>query len=379
MENQNNQTQNLNPNPPVPPVSNTSQTQQPIENPKPKVSIAAIIGILIFLLLAGGAAASFTVLKPQIMKLVAKSSPTPAPIVTITPTPDPTADWKTYTDQKLNFSLKYPSEVSIKRTLDEGGVEFGIGKSADPNYVGFDILSVYFRTTAGNDPETVFRTTECPSLQGKTCQEKTEAVKINNAVGIKTLGPNYPSGDNYYLTNESKTFPVIRLTYSKSNNTPKQDIKIFEQVLSTFKFTDSSNVHTFNNGIYSFEYPSNFFVYDYKDVNNSVAISDIPNPQEIPQKVSEDKHTIVQVSFYRGEIPKCFNYTNGGTSCTNSTIKPYTSSQGYSGIRGNQTSTLGLNDVVYLKKDSTSYSEIIYELGDKKLFDQILSTFKFSN
>lgn len=36
----------------------------------------------------------------------------PTPVAAATPTPDPTADWKTYTDTKLGYSIQYPYELA---------------------------------------------------------------------------------------------------------------------------------------------------------------------------------------------------------------------------------------------------------------------------
>ena len=38
---------------------------------------------------------------------------------TIIPTIDPTIDWKTYTDNKIGFTFKYPSKVSLGQDLDK--------------------------------------------------------------------------------------------------------------------------------------------------------------------------------------------------------------------------------------------------------------------
>jgi hypothetical protein len=114
MENQTDQ--NLNPTQSISPDVQTSPISNPVNPPtsapKSKFPLALIVGIILFLLVAGSAA-GFFVFKPQIEKLVAK--PTPSPVVqqpTSTPTPtiDPTANWKTYTsDNSLYpFSFKYP-------------------------------------------------------------------------------------------------------------------------------------------------------------------------------------------------------------------------------------------------------------------------------
>ncbi len=62
------------------------------------------------LILASVCAIFFTsiliIFSPNSKKL-SLSSPTPSPILTesISPTPDPTADWKTYENEKVDFTL----------------------------------------------------------------------------------------------------------------------------------------------------------------------------------------------------------------------------------------------------------------------------------
>ena len=100
---------------PVIPNSSSSVIPGLTRNPesKKKFPLKLIIGIIIFLLLATGAAASY-VYKDKIVSMVAKPTPTPAPIVTITPTPipDPTADWKIHNNLTNGYSFKHPTDWS---------------------------------------------------------------------------------------------------------------------------------------------------------------------------------------------------------------------------------------------------------------------------
>jgi hypothetical protein len=105
----------------TPAVSEVTQPITPTNPVKPvsKLSIKAIIGIIIFLLLAGGAAAGYVYREP-IMKLVAKPTPTTSPILTVTPTPtpDPTADWKIYQGDGLSFKIPVDHQVIPKENGD---------------------------------------------------------------------------------------------------------------------------------------------------------------------------------------------------------------------------------------------------------------------
>ena len=161
----------------------------------------------------------------------------------ISPTPSDTKDvsvdtenWKTYSDQKLRFSIKYPETVKILRSFPEvSGVEFVRKEDFEKDYLEITMLVIYFRGKEGSDPEQVFRDSDC----GKPCNEKTENVKINNAVGIRTLGPRYPYEHNYYLTDQNKKVPVVRISLVPNPVDPNKDITLLAQILSTFKFLGS--------------------------------------------------------------------------------------------------------------------------------------------
>ncbi|MCL5091118.1 MAG: hypothetical protein M1514_03855 [Patescibacteria group bacterium] len=139
---------------------------------------------------------------------------------------------------------------------------------------------------------------------------------------------------------------------------------------------ETANWQTYTNEKYSIEYPSNWFVYDYKDKNLCVNISDVSNPVDIPSKLEADGHTVILMCFYSSAMPKSFPYTNGSNK--NTTVKPY-EINGYSGIRGKETSTLGEGETVFLQNPQGGYVTLRLETGDTKIFDQILSTFKFTS
>ena len=162
-----------------------------------------------------------------------QTTPPSSEIIKITsPDAKEIANWKVYTDNKLRFTIKYPPEVAVRRTLSEGGVEFGKTKDLGKDFREVNILGVYKRAEAGKDPAEVFRNSEC----SKPCNEKTQKVVIDNAFGIKTLGPAYPFEHNYYLTNQNKTVPIVRLWLFPNNLDPDQDTDAFTKMISTFQF-----------------------------------------------------------------------------------------------------------------------------------------------
>lgn len=168
-------------------------------------------------------------------------SPSIASTLQTTPTPnvDDTVNWQTYTDEKLRFTIKYPNEIVILRSFgnSEGGAVFVRANESEEDFRSITTLNIYFRGESGTTPEQALKS-ECPTREDESCQEKFEAATINNAVGVRTLGPNYPQEDNYYLTSHSGKSKVVRLfLFPKSNNT-NEDLQQFKKMIHTFRFLD---------------------------------------------------------------------------------------------------------------------------------------------
>jgi hypothetical protein len=132
---------------------------------------------------------------------------------------------------------------------------------------------------------------------------------------------------------------------------------------------------------FSFKYPSNLNIYvsahggSPNVVIPLVAITDLYNPENEPSDFTAAGHTIINFTYIQGIMPISFPYTNGSSS--NNTVQPYTTN-GISGIRGQETSTVGLVDTVYLQ-NSNEYVVIQKEAGEADVFDEVLSTFKFND
>jgi hypothetical protein len=89
-----------------------SQTAPPPQNPKKNHAPILLILILVLLCLSGFLFVQNDKLRSQLATKTVSATPTPAVYVpdTITPTVDPTDGWKTYTNDKLAFSVKHPTE-----------------------------------------------------------------------------------------------------------------------------------------------------------------------------------------------------------------------------------------------------------------------------
>ncbi|MDO8270187.1 MAG: hypothetical protein Q7T54_05980 [Candidatus Levybacteria bacterium] len=250
---QNQTTQGTNSTQPIQsPTPQPEASKTPIENPiKPasKFSVKAIIGIIIFLILAGGAAASFTVFRPQIMSLVSKPTPTPTVIPGLTrnpvsPTPDATANWKTYKIEGLSF--KYPLDMEVfpcgMKGVDQI-LSVGIKKTGDnTTYCGIGGLPAIFTIGTNDEIMTIEEFLSKRTLNSTQTISPIQYKTINSfKIGFTTL-----STEGGFST---QTHAFIdpsddKLYYIISNSDWKNNESLLNQILSTLKFTDAQTVDT---------------------------------------------------------------------------------------------------------------------------------------
>lgn len=90
-------------------------------NNKQSSFLVTLLSVLLLIssLIAGFFAWKTQQLVSELRVMSNELKPTP----TATSTPDPTADWKTYTDNKLSISFNYPENLTI-RMLENGVVQF---------------------------------------------------------------------------------------------------------------------------------------------------------------------------------------------------------------------------------------------------------------
>jgi len=136
-----------------------------------------------------------------------------SPCPTVTPTPDPTASWKTYTNTTYGFSLKYPAAF-IKSAMEE---------SWSPPDQSFTIAISYVKTlpfyakTLSDDNITV---------SGQIVRKLVGQEIISDTGTVIQVGPLQSRG-NYFIISYS----------SGAKKADPKDIDTFNQILSTFKFT----------------------------------------------------------------------------------------------------------------------------------------------
>jgi len=271
-----------------------------------------------------------------ISSVPASVSPTIFPIVVPTKPADPTANWKTYKNDKLGFSLNYPSLWQIYEAGQYQGtfVDFNNQKceKADPSCVENEM--------GGN----------CPS--SPAC----EVFEVRYMSEVKTVQELFKQ--NKYYKNIKQTtfanFPAYKSTYTwlstDGSGSPKIDVQVGEkvyeisygnedlgsetqQILSTFKFTD--NTQTVKIYYHNPKLDPNFeniVANDFKEVSipkSSTPLKDSIN-ELIKTFISEDEKTygsrvtnfkLKSATIINGVAKLVFNdpesYTSGGSTRVN--------------------------------------------------------------
>jgi hypothetical protein len=234
------------PQQPLAQSSNPIQTPPPPETPKQKfklpVLILVILGILVF---AGGVgAAYFFVIQPKEIactmeaKLcsdgssVGRTGPNcefaPCPTGSKpSPTPDPTADWKTYGGS--GFSFKYPSDnLSVEERESNYFALKPIGEIS-----GFAGLFIDARNDRNRNKEVI------ESIKG----DLVDPVSTTLPNGEKISGVYGPPKEQGISLEGTKLLAAIIHGSNLSiyfSSADESSFKYFDQILSTFKFTDQN-------------------------------------------------------------------------------------------------------------------------------------------
>ena len=261
----------------IAPVTPSNPQDSNIQKPKSKLPLI-VIGIVLFLLLAGSAA-GFYIVNQQGFKETPK--PTTTQIVTKpSPTPNPTADWKTYISDK-KYSIKYPPNYSFLPKGSKITVEDILVQPADDAIVyieqnqpkphgggPYGLIMTIRGTTKPSDGLTLRQRLERNFQKRETIVEETKFVDlvINGIPAIKEM---VGSKTYYaYIENELKSYSIEIAANSDTNN---YELTV-DQILSTFKFTnsqivDTSNWKIYNNSTYnySFKYPDGYLLDEIKD------------------------------------------------------------------------------------------------------------------
>ncbi len=188
---------------------------------------AGIIILIIALILAGLAGAYYfgksqtPNLQPQNPVVV---SQTPQPMLSPSASPDETANWKTYKSAQLNLNFKYPLNYDIKEQT------YG---SPDKPLFGVDLIDEntimnLAGYATGRGAEGVIQTNDV-MVGGNPAKEYTFGSSSDQITSIQISVNNINNGgkDITIFFNSKDNKPI-----------PQEKLNTFDQILSTFKFTN---------------------------------------------------------------------------------------------------------------------------------------------
>ncbi len=211
------------------------QQPQPIQPSQNKRSISSkwmlisIVGILLLIIVLGGAYFLGIISNQQSSQQVAQQEVVkPTPISA----PDETANWKTYINTKLGYSLKYPPDWGLRECpKDCDGGEGTQLLSPDISNVRGDVGGYLKHYSIGIDKQQFEFPTEEFSI--------TEEVINNMTVTRHLEGGKGGIGGEFVVFKENNKRIVLNFTpYTTDFPDPLEDkfYAVFNQVLSTFEF-----------------------------------------------------------------------------------------------------------------------------------------------
>lgn len=212
-----------------------NQTPEPPPEPKPffKFTKPIIIGLIAVILLAIAATVSYFVLSSNQRKTI---SP-PEPIAT--PTPDPAANWKTYENTEYGFSFKYPENFIVKESDDSGVFEVDLWKEKEDSPLLFVVLfgksgleykdfqEIISTSKRQLNPGYTYSNIIRKPIDGKEFYSYQAGVYINEG--------GYVVGPSAWLS-AGGLVGIYFFEISSFELTKNQSL--FDQILSTFKFTN---------------------------------------------------------------------------------------------------------------------------------------------
>lgn len=248
--------------PTIPPVQPLPQTPVPVP-PSTNWSKTLLFTALGLVIVAGSVFFGIQIGKSQISNqqpVTVQPTITPSQTLvnpTALPTTNPTTDWKTYTNQKLSFTVKYPSNLYFKEIDPNYGIALTFEPYPDPLVPGsyFDSIGIYSDNYASYGYNILQQAVDGKSMTGYDLHQacgvtvtKLKNIKFGTFEGVEYIfdGSNPPSDCGRDLIGYEHTILIrkndsmfIKLVNGsmESGNTRQHDI-VFDQILSTFRFTN---------------------------------------------------------------------------------------------------------------------------------------------
>lgn len=246
---------------------------------KPSYMWLKILALILVLILIF--ASAFALLQNNSTKTL---PPSPTPTKTV----DETANWKTFASQKYNFSFKYPLSLTSTETISpfyfvdlkmnnaQAGEKalytiqatkdtFTAKDPASYNFLSADVFNALSLLTSGQTKQyatVVFTKQQDTTIAGQ------KAISVN----VKSTADMVTNQKRLFVKYSGNIYMII---YDLSTNQTELD-----QILSTFKFTDSTsqkptdetaNWKTYNGKGFTFKYPNEW-------IENGAKINLPPDP-----------------------------------------------------------------------------------------------------
>lgn len=211
--------------PATPPMESVPILPPPVK----KSNSLIVIGIALLVVSLASLAAYFAFQYYQLKSQVVVS---PIPLASASPvaTSDPTANWKTYSDSAKTYTFKYPGTETIVNelpsVLDSTKLYFLISKQEVFNLSTIPVCSadnIKSLCVSGKSPEDLV-----PQIT---------QLKIDNkdAISFRVSIPSTPPNGSIILRVVQIKSPAIEIAYPVDGSGLEE---IFNQILSTFKFTE---------------------------------------------------------------------------------------------------------------------------------------------
>jgi len=279
--------------PPAPPPHSPISSLQPVDSPsdpekkKPKKFIFIILIILAIALGATGGVFGYQYVQKQ--KLF-QTQPSPTPVVQQpSPSPDPTADWETYKTDIISF--KYPTDWQ----LDNNSRRI---TNINPK-IDFWIY--------GNNDSMM---NECMKLTSTTTRDNLMIKKYSRVITGEFCSSSDTTPREIWITKAEGDGFAPGIIYNYISTEDIEAEKIFDQILSTFKFIDSPTKDKEKIG-YIKSITSNKLTIDYI---NFIDDNTAPNGYRIDNSITDlteldlAKDVIIIMQTYSHASDGNFNY-----------------------------------------------------------------------
>ncbi len=203
-------------------VSNSNQTTTPTTVGPNRPTTKKFPVLLFFLLILLAVATAFSVYFFYQVRTMTLDKIAPSPMPSPVTSPDPLATWQTYSNTRYNYEIKYPAQFAANNIAD------GSTGAALPE----SLMVALIDSSTPPAGSLTFQGFAAKPKYPATLTKSTGV--INTHAYEKYSGPN---SDTYLFFDNNKQYIEVLVDYN-----PKIDAKMtFDQILSTFKFTDTTS------------------------------------------------------------------------------------------------------------------------------------------